>query len=302
MPNKYSVILCTLATDGADVWKTPREVLEPIAAAGYDGVDVDAEPDKIPADKFAEVCGLAQELGLEIPALICAWGAWHAGEERNLASSDETRRRHAVEYTLKCIDLAATFAVPPMLEIDAAAEKMEYPLASTPRAELRRNFVKSALEICNYAQPRNVPIAIEPINRFEGICGFLNSLVEARSVADEVGCGLGVMADFFHLNIEDGPVTEALRLAGDKLMHIHLADSNRQAPGTGHIDFYDVVRTLKAINYQGYFAVDSVPVKPDWKSLLRDSITFMKQVERTVELQERIEAEMRFQTAGENHE
>ena len=75
MPNKYSVILCTLATDGVDVWKTPREVLEPIAEAGYDAVDVDAEPDKIPAEKFAEVREIAESLGLKIPALICAWGA-----------------------------------------------------------------------------------------------------------------------------------------------------------------------------------------------------------------------------------
>ena len=268
MPNKYSVILCTLATDGVDVWETPREVLEPIAEAGYDGIDVDAEPDKIPMDKFDEVRDLAGSLGLRIPALICAWGAWHAGEERNLAS---------------------TFDNPPMLEIDAADEANEYPVASTPRDELRRNFVRSAIEICDYARERNVPIAIEPINRFEGICGFLNSMVEARSIADEVGRGLGVMADFFHVNIEDGPVTESLRMAGDKLMHIHLADSNRQAPGTGHIDFFDVQRTLNAMGYDGYFAVDSVPVKPDWKRLLRDSITFMKQVEQTVALQEQID-------------
>jgi sugar phosphate isomerase/epimerase len=202
-----------------------------------------------------------------------------------------------VAYTKKCIDLAATFDKPPLLEIDAAAAKMEYPLCSTPRSELRRNFVKSAIEICDYAQPRNVPIAIEPINRFEGICGFLNSIVEARSVADEVGRGLGVLADFFHVNIEDGPVTEALRVAGDKLRHIHLADSNRQAPGTGHIDFADVVRTLNSIGFNGYLAVDSVPVKPDWKTLLHDSITFMKQVERSVELQEQIDSDYRKPSA-----
>lgn len=293
MSHKYSVILCTLVSDGVDVWKTPREVLEPLAEMGYDGVDVDAEPDKIPAEKFEEVRELATSLGLKIPALICAWGAWHAGEERNLAHSDEAVRGHAVKYTKKCIDLAATFDDPPMLEIDAAALKMEYPVCSTPRAELRRNFVKSAIEICDYAQPKNVPIAIEPINRFEGICGFLNSITEARSIADEVGRGLGVMADFFHTNIEDGPVTEMLRVCGDKLKHVHLADSNRQAPGTGHIDFADVVRTLNAINYKGYLAVDSVPVKPDWKTLCRSSITYMKQMEETVAFQERLDDDYR---------
>ena len=42
-------------------------------------------------------------------------------------------------------------------------------------------------------------------------------MAKGRSVADEVDRGLGVMADFFHVNIEHGSVDEALRLAGDKL-------------------------------------------------------------------------------------
>ena len=46
MTNKYSVILVTLAGDGGNVWEKPQEVLETVAAAGYDGVDLDAEPDR----------------------------------------------------------------------------------------------------------------------------------------------------------------------------------------------------------------------------------------------------------------
>ena len=34
MTHKYSVILCTLAASGGDVWKNPRAVLETIVAAG----------------------------------------------------------------------------------------------------------------------------------------------------------------------------------------------------------------------------------------------------------------------------
>ena len=51
------------------VWENPREVLETIAAAGYDGVDLDAEPDRIDPKLFAEVSDMAVSLGLKIPAL-----------------------------------------------------------------------------------------------------------------------------------------------------------------------------------------------------------------------------------------
>jgi sugar phosphate isomerase/epimerase len=292
MGHKYSVILCTLAGSGGDVWEKPREVLETIAGAGYDAVDMDAEPDKIDPRRFKEVTDIAFSLGLKIPALIGAWAAWHAGEGRDLASSDDSVRSHAVNYAKKCIDLAASFDEPPLFEIVPCPVQPEYPVSSVPRDILRHNFVKAATEIVAYAGDRNVSVAIEPVNRFEAHAGFLNSIEETMSIVEEIGAkNLGVLADFFHVNIEDAALTDALRLAGSRLMHIHLADSNRQAPGTGHIDFLQVIRVLNAIDFTGYMSLDSVPAKPDWKTLVEESIRFMKQMEQTAALQQSI-AEM----------
>ena len=64
--------------------------------------------------------------------------------------------------------------------------------------------MESAREISRYAADRGVRVAMEPVNRFEGYAGFMNSVVDAVGVADEVGEeNLGVMVDFFHANIED---------------------------------------------------------------------------------------------------
>jgi sugar phosphate isomerase/epimerase len=291
MAHKYSVVLITLSgSPGGDVWKNPKEVLETVAELGYDGVDLDAEPDRIPREKFDEVVNIATGLGLKIPALVGAWGAWHAGEERDLASTDEEGRRRAVDYAKKCLDLGATIGSP-VYEICAAAGKPEYPVSSTPKSILRKNFIASAREITEHAEKTNTYVAIEAINRFEGHAGFLNAVEEALPIAEEIGSDrIGVLADLFHVNMEDGPVPETMRRAGKKLMHIHLADSNRQIPGTGHIDFLEMVRTLNEMNYSGYMSVDSVPPKPDWKTLLEGSITFMKQMEQQAELQRSIAA------------
>ena len=291
MAHKYSVVLITLAgSPGGDVWKNPKGVLETIAGLGYDGVDIDAEPDRTPREQFDEVVNIATGLGLKIPALVGAWGAWHAGEERDLASTDEEGRRRAVDYAKKCLDLCATIGSP-VYEICAAAGKPEYPVSSTPKSILRKNFIESAREITEHAEKTNTYVAIEAINRFEGHAGFLNAVEEALPIAEEIGSDrIGVLADLFHVNMEDGPVPETMRRAGKKLMHIHLADSNRQIPGTGHIDFLEMVRTLNEMNYSGYMSVDSVPPKPDWKTLLEGSITFMKQMEQQAELQRSIAA------------
>ncbi|MBM3774147.1 MAG: sugar phosphate isomerase/epimerase [Acidobacteria bacterium] len=285
MKMKYSVVLATLATTGGNVWEKPREVLEAIAGAGFDGVDLDAEPDRIPAKKFEEVRSLAASLGLKVPALVAAWGGWHAGEDRDLGSSDEAVRRHSVGYANKCIDLAAGMGGP-VIEICCCPFRPEYPMSSAPLDAVRRNFVKSLREIGAHAAQRKVPVALEALNRFEGYAGFMNSVSDAVGVIAEAGNGsVGVLADLFHINIEDTSPSDALRTAGPRLMHVHMADSNRAAPGTGHIDFLQLLRTLRSMGYTGYLSLDCVPAKPDWKTLLQRSITYMKQLEQILDLQ-----------------
>ena len=288
MAFKYSVILPVLALGGGDVWERPREVLKMIARAGYDGIDIDAEPDRIDQRRFREVTEMAGSLGLKVAGVLGAWGTWHAGEQRDLASSDESVRQYAVNYCKKCIDLSASLGGP-VFQIMAVCFHHEYPFCSTPLGTLRHNFVRSAKEIADYAAPRQVPVAIEPINRFEGYAGFLNSVVDAMSIVDEVDVScLGVMIDFFHANIEDGSLSDVMRMAGNKLLHIHLADSNRQAPGTGHIDFLQVVRTLSAMEYKRYMALDCIPPRPDLETFLGYSISYMREMEKALALQKRL--------------
>ena len=77
---KYSVIVDTLATFGLDIWEQPREVLELVKNAGYDGIDLTAEPDRIEIERYREIAEIARSMGLEIAALLGAWATWHAGE------------------------------------------------------------------------------------------------------------------------------------------------------------------------------------------------------------------------------
>ena len=46
-----------------------------------------------------------------------------------------------------------------------------------------------------------------------------------------------LLADLFHMNIEEANLAEAIRAAGSHIGHVHFADSNRRAAGMGHTDF-----------------------------------------------------------------
>ena len=287
MAFRYSITLDILAMAGYDVLERPREVLKEVGRAGYDGVDVPGNPERVNPKEMREI---AASLGLKIPAVLGAWATWHAGEERNLASPEEETTSKAIRYSMKCIDLAVEVGAQ-ILELCATPKQFEYPVSKIPVKVLRQNFVKSVREVCRYAATRDITIVVEPINRFEGFPGFLNNFDDALSVIDEVGASnLGILADLFHMNIEDVSICESIRAAGKRLRHIHLADSNRLAPGCGHLDFKAILRALEEMGFTGYLSMDCVPVKPDVRTFLERSLGYMKEMEKAVELQRQVYA------------
>jgi sugar phosphate isomerase/epimerase len=74
---------------------------------------------------------------------------------------------------------------------------------------------------------------------------------------------LGVMGDTFHMNIEETSIADAFRKTGKYLTHVHFADSNRAAPGKGHLDFVPILKALKEIGYAGYIAFELLPASAD---------------------------------------
>jgi sugar phosphate isomerase/epimerase len=64
------------------------------------------------------------------------------------------------------------------------------------------------------------------------------------------------MADFFHMNIEEIDLGQAIRDTAEHLGYVHLADSNRYQPGAGHLDFRPGLAALKRIGYDGFMTLE----------------------------------------------
>ena len=60
---RYSVIVDTLTSFRLDIWEQPYEVLELIKNAGYDGIDLTAEPDRIEIGRYREIAEIARSMG-----------------------------------------------------------------------------------------------------------------------------------------------------------------------------------------------------------------------------------------------
>ena len=122
--------------------------------------------------------------------------------------------------------------------------------------------IEGLKETGEYAEKLGIKLAVEAWNRYETY--FINRLEQALELTKIVDLkNVGVMGDLFHMNIEETSLADAILTAGKRLIHLHIADSNRAAPGRGHIDFKPIVEVLKKINYEHYLTMELLPAAAD---------------------------------------
>lgn len=124
-----------------------------------------------------------------------------------------------------------------------------------------------------YARDVGSIVIVEPLNRYE--THFLRTLSQAALLCEEVGLDeVRIMADYFHMNIEEVDVKTSFKENLNRIVHVHLADSNRLAPGRGHTDFSSL-RILKDGGYKYYLALEcSIPEDPEEE--LERTLRFLK--------------------------
>lgn len=249
----------------------PGVALRVAKELGYDGVELHLR-DAGDVDAQA-VRRQAEELGLCIPTLGTGLAAGLDG--LSFAHPDAAVRREAVSRVKGHIGLAAT------LQAAVIIGSLSGRVGGDPRTGLQRREAALACvsELCSYAEARNVGILLEPLNRYE--CDYLNTVQDVLSVADEIGAlNLRVLADTFHMNIEEKSIVAAMELAGPRLGHVHLADSNRQAAGHGHLDIASIVETLERMEYRRAMSFEVFPL-PNARQAAEDAIRTVKKLLRS---------------------
>ena len=110
----------------------------------------------------------------------------------------------------------------------------------------------------NSGKTRKVPLIYEPLNRYEtNLCCNMAAGVKLLQSSDATNVKL--LADLFHLNIEEVDIAAAIRAAGTHVGHVHFVDSNRRAADEGHLDYAPIVAALREINFNGYASAEVLP-------------------------------------------
>ena len=241
-----------------------RTTFERLKRYGYDGIELKGEPQEYRPQEVKRLC---REFDLEVLSIagIYPWPT----EERDLANPNPRVRERAVDYLKACIDFGSALGAPLIIVVPSAVAKtspvghFESEEEWVAAAEREWNYaVESVKATAAYAEQEGILLAVEPINRYESF--LVNNVDQGLRFVSEVGSrAVKLHLDTFHMNIEERDPAEAIRKAGEPLVNVHIADSNRQAVGYSHTDFEAIVRALKEIDYQGALALEPLPPVPD---------------------------------------
>jgi D-psicose/D-tagatose/L-ribulose 3-epimerase len=236
------------------IWTSPlnidrfSEIAPHVARMGFDLLEV---PIESPTDlDYTRAAGIVKDLGLSTS--VCA----AMSPDRDLIHEDSNIRANAVSYVRHCVDAAQTLGATNVVGPLYSAVGRTWQATPDERKRDLELLVGQLKELAKYAHERGVVLCVEPLNRFE--TSFLNLAEQAIEVVDRVdhpGCGL--LLDTFHMNIEEQSIGQAIRSAGKRLKHLHACENDRGAPGSGHINWQEVVDACRSIGYTGPAVIES---------------------------------------------
>ena len=218
--------------------------IEKAAKIGFDVLEFQAQPLlEMSKNRMDELKAAADHFGIELTYSL------GLDKKYDISSTDKAVREGGIKYLsdiMKCVEYMggkiisgvsyAGWGVPADTNFD--------------RRALTENSVSCMKVLIKQAEASGITYGIEAVNRFEGV--IVNTAAEAVNYVNMVDSpNAGVLLDTYHMNIEENNMGDAIRIAGDKLIGMHTGENNRTAPGRGHLDWDEIYKALKDVNFKG---------------------------------------------------
>lgn len=219
------------------------------AELGFDGVEI--FPESAASFPAAALSRLLPAHGLALAAV--GTGAGWVKHRLHLCHADASTRAAAREFIGGIIDVAGSLGAPAIIgSMQGSAT------AEVPHDAAVGRLAEAFGELGERAARHGQPLLYEPLNRYE--TNLFNRQADAAAWLAARGIRhVKLLCDLFHMNIEESDPAAALAAVGPRVGHVHWADSNRWAMGSGHTDPGPVVAALRSIGYQGFLSAEVFP-------------------------------------------
>jgi fructoselysine 3-epimerase len=261
------------------------EAVRRIAEIGYQGVELLADAPHLYADTTTEEHLKRLRLILDKKCLKVAninantavgfYGRtfWEPIFEPSLANPDPDLRRWRIRYSKKCIDIAQFLGCPCISVTSGRAVPGVTPEKSIEFLE------KSMTELLSYAENKGVRIGIEYepgllIERHEELVAFMKTMDSDR---------LGANLDLGHSHVLGEHAEDVISDLSPSIFHVHLEDIRggkhyHLIPGTGDINFHNLLDILKRNRYKGFATVELYTYPHEPESAARQSLLYLQNV------------------------
>jgi sugar phosphate isomerase/epimerase len=230
--------------DLVEKWKLASE-------AGFDGIELLGRGNFAFRDRLPELRA-ARKAGVVVSSVCVAM-------DHFIGDFDERRRRDAIENMKSLLSVIAEVGgvgavTPAAFAMWSNALPPWQPPPRSPEED-DRVLIEGLRELGDHASREGVEIFFEPLNRYED--HMVNTLERAAEICRNVGLpAVKVMADTFHMSIEEEDLGDAVRRVGDLIGHVQLGDSGRLQPGVGHLDWPALLAGLEQAGFDGWMAME----------------------------------------------
>ncbi len=183
---------------------------------------------------------LLKDSGIEASGVCGMFGA-----ENDLSSNSGQTRQAAIDYIRRQLDFCHDVGGSYLLVVPAAVGRP----AAYDESEFFRS-VETLQIVADDFVSAGVRGAIEPIRSAE--VSIVHTFDDAKRYIQAVSHPgiVHINGDVYHMQSEEANIPETIVEAGEMLINLHLADSNRSAVGAGSMDFDAIIMALYLIDFQ----------------------------------------------------
>ena len=216
--------------------------------------------DIVQAEGVAKAAKMIRDAGLTV-SCYCRGGMFTA--------ADEAGRRAAIDESRRAVDEAAAIGAKCLVMLGGGL-----PPGSKDLAGAHRQVRDGLAALMPHARAAGMPLAIEPLHPMTaGDRCCVNTLAHANDLCDELGEGVGVALDVYHV-WWDPDLPRQIARAGKRILTYHVCDwlmktrdtvFDRGMPGDGVIDLKAIRAMVEATGYAGLIDIEIFSTLDWWK-------------------------------------
>jgi protein FrlC len=166
----------------------------------------------------------------------------------NVASANPLERAGAIDQYKKVTELCAEWGGEKLLYVAG------WQAFGTSRKDAWGWSREALVEVADFAAGHGITVVVEPTSADSNLVDDCDDVIAMMAEVDRPN--VKAMFDTYHTLYRNEVPTDYVYRLGRDLQHIHIADVNREPPGSGVVDYVSLIEALRAVGYDGYLTME----------------------------------------------